>query len=57
VVTVVAGGPGLPIATAPGGLPAKINSPAGMALLSTGGQVSLAVVDSFEHSILRIDLP
>jgi hypothetical protein len=38
-------------------LAAKINSPAGLALLSTGSSVSLAVVDSFEHSILRVDLP
>jgi len=51
------GAPDLPIATAPGGLPAKINSPTGLALLSAGSSVSLAVVDSFEHSILRVDLP
>jgi sugar lactone lactonase YvrE len=47
----------LPLGTVPGGLPAKINSPSGLALLSTGNSVSLAVVDSFEHSLLRVDLP
>ncbi len=56
-VTTVAGTPDLPIGTAPGGLPAKINAPSGLALLSTGSSVSLAVVDSFEHAILRVDLP
>jgi len=43
--------------TAPGGLPAKINSPAGLALLTSGSHVSLAVVDSYEHAVLRVDLP
>jgi sugar lactone lactonase YvrE len=47
----------LPIGTVPGGLPGKINSPTGLALLSTGTSVSLAVVDSFEHAVLRVDLP
>jgi streptogramin lyase len=56
-VTTVAGSPDLPIATVLGGLPAKINSPNGLALLSQGSPVSLAVVDSFEHAILRVDLP
>ena len=56
-VTTVAGSPALPIATVLGGLPAKINSPSGLALLSQGSPVSLAVVDSFEHAILRVDLP
>jgi hypothetical protein len=27
------------------------------AMLSTSSPVSLAVVDSFEHAILRVDLP
>ncbi|HET9709747.1 MAG TPA: hypothetical protein VFP39_15715, partial [Gemmatimonadales bacterium] len=56
-VTTVAGSPDLPIATALGGLPAKINSPSGLALLSKNNPVSLAVVDSFEDAILRVDLP
>ena len=56
-VTTVAGSPDLPIATVLGGLPAKINSPSGLALLSSGSPVSLAVVDSFEDAILRVDLP
>ena len=56
-VTTVAGSPDLPIATVLGGLPAKINSPNGLALLSKGSSVSLAVVDTFEHAILRVDLP
>jgi sugar lactone lactonase YvrE len=56
-VTTVAGSPALPIATVLGGLPAKINSPNGLALLSKGSPVSLAVVDTFEHAILRVDLP
>jgi sugar lactone lactonase YvrE len=47
----------LPMGTVPGGLPGKINSPTGLALLSTGTSVSLAVVDSFEHAVLRVDLP
>jgi sugar lactone lactonase YvrE len=55
-VTTVAGTTDLPIGTAPGGLPAKINSPRGLALLP-GSSVSLAVVDSFEHAVLRVDLP
>jgi sugar lactone lactonase YvrE len=55
-VTTVAGSPDLPIGTVLGGLPAKINSPSGLALLP-GPSVSLAVVDSFEHAILRVDLP
>jgi sugar lactone lactonase YvrE len=56
-VTAVAGTPDLPIGTAPGGLPAKLNSPNGLALLSTGTSVSMAVVDSFENAVLRLDLP
>jgi sugar lactone lactonase YvrE len=56
-VTVVVGTPSLPMGTAPGGLPARINSPAGIALLSSGSHVSLAVVDSYEHAVLRVDLP
>jgi len=56
-VKTVAGSPALPIATVLGGLPAKINSPNGLALLSKGSPVSLAVVDTFEHAILRVDLP
>ena len=56
-VTTVAGSPALPIATVLGGLPAKINSPSGLALLSQSSPVSLAVVDSFENAILRVDLP
>src|SRR5262249_26475109 len=57
VVTTVAGSPDLPIATELGGLPAKINSPYGLALLTTGTPVSLAVVDTFEDAILKVDLP
>jgi streptogramin lyase len=57
VVKTVAGVTAATIGTAPGGLPGSINSPTGMALLSTSSSVSLAVVDSFEHSILRVDLP
>jgi sugar lactone lactonase YvrE len=56
-VTTVAGSPALPIGTELGGLPAKINSPNGLALLSQGSPVSLAVVDTFEDAILRVDLP
>ncbi len=57
VVTTVVSSADLPIGTVLGGLPRKINSPSGLALLSTGNSVSLAVVDSFEHAILRVDLP
>jgi hypothetical protein len=57
LVRVVAGTSSLPMGTAPGGLPAKINSPAGLALLTSGSHVSLAVVDSYEHAVLRVDLP
>jgi streptogramin lyase len=56
-VTTVAGVPDLPMGTAPGGLPAKINAPSGLALLGNGNSVSLAVVDSFEHAILKVVLP
>lgn len=35
-VTTVAGIPDLPIGTAAGGLPAKINSPSGLALIANG---------------------
>jgi sugar lactone lactonase YvrE len=56
-VTTVAGVPDLPIGTAPGGLPAKINAPSGLALIGGGTPVSLAVVDSFENAILRVVLP
>jgi sugar lactone lactonase YvrE len=56
-VTVVAGTSSLPMGTAPGGLPAGINSPAGLALLTSGSHVSLAVVDSYEHAVVRVDLP
>lgn len=57
VMTVVAGAEGLPIETVPGGLPARINSPGPLAILSTTPAVSLAVVDTVENSILRVDLP
>ena len=56
-VTTVAGVPDLPMGTAPGGLPAKINAPSGLALLGSGPSVSLAVVDSAEDAILRVILP
>jgi sugar lactone lactonase YvrE len=56
-VTAVAGTPDLPMTTVLGGLPAKINSPNGLALLPAGSSVSLAVVDSFENAVLRVDLP
>jgi hypothetical protein len=49
--------PDLPLGTAPGGLPAKINAPSGLALLGSGTSVSLAVVDSFENAILEVVLP
>lgn len=44
VVTVAVSSSDSPIGTVLGGLPGKINSPAGMALLSTGTSVSLAPV-------------
>jgi hypothetical protein len=53
----VVGTSALPIGIVPGGLPGNLNAPTGLALLSKGTSVSLAVVDAFEHSILRIDLP
>jgi len=56
-VTTVVGTSALPIGIVPGGLPGNLNAPTGLALLSKGTSVSLAVVDAFEHSILRIDLP
>jgi sugar lactone lactonase YvrE len=56
-VATVAGVPDLPMGTAPGGLPAKINAPSGLALIGSGTSVSLAVVDSFEHAILEVVLP
>jgi sugar lactone lactonase YvrE len=56
-VTPVAGTDALPIGIVPGGLPGKLNAPSGLALLSSGTSVSLAVVDSFEHAVLRVDLP
>ena len=59
VVTPVIGSATLPIATVPGGLPARVNGPSGLALLSAPGSshVSLAIVDSFEHAILTATLP
>jgi len=56
-VTTVAGTTALPIGIVPGGLPGNLNGPTGLALLSSGPSVSLAVVDSFEHAVLRVDLP
>jgi hypothetical protein len=56
-VTTVAGTTALPIGIVPGGLPGNLNGPTGLALLSSGTSVSLAVVDSFEHAVLRVDLP
>jgi streptogramin lyase len=55
-VTTVAGASDLPMGTAPGGLPAKINAPSGLALLASGTSVSLAVVDTAEDAILRVVL-
>jgi sugar lactone lactonase YvrE len=57
VATVVVGVSNLPIGTVPGGLPARVNSPTGLALLSNSTHVSLAVVDSFEHAVLQVILP
>jgi sugar lactone lactonase YvrE len=56
-VTPVAGTYALPIGIVPGGLPGNLNAPTGLALLSSGSSVSLAVVDAFEHAVLRVDLP
>lgn len=56
-VTTVVGTNALPIGIVPGGLPGNLNAPTGLALLSTGSSVSLAVVDGFEHAVLRVDLP
>ena len=56
-VTTVVGTYALPIGIVPGGLPGNLNAPSGLALLSTGSSVSLAVVDGFEHAVLRVDLP
>jgi sugar lactone lactonase YvrE len=56
-VTPVVGTSALPIGIVPGGLPGNLNAPTGLALLSSGTSVSLAVVDSFEHAVLRVDLP
>lgn len=57
VVTTVISSADLPIDTVLGGPSGKINSPSGLALLSTVNSVSMAVVDSFEHAILCVDLP
>lgn len=57
VATVVVGVSNLPIGTVPGGLPARVNSPTGLALLSNSTHVSLAVVDSFEHAVPQVILP
>jgi sugar lactone lactonase YvrE len=57
VVTTVVGTPVMPMEVVPGGLPARLNSPVGFALLSTGPQVSLAVADEWESVVLRVDLP
>ena len=56
-VTTVVGTYALPIGVVPGGLPGNLNAPSGLALLSNGSSVSLAVVDGFEHAVLRVDLP
>jgi sugar lactone lactonase YvrE len=55
--TTVVGSTALPLGAALGGLPARLGAPAGLALLSTGTHVSLAVTESYEHSVLRVDLP
>ncbi len=55
--TTVVGSTALPLGAALGGLPARLGGPAGVALLSTGTHVSLAVTESYEHAVLRVDLP
>ena len=57
VTTTVVGSTALPLGAALGGLPARLGGPTGLALLSTGTHVSLAVTESYEHSVLRVDLP
>jgi NHL repeat len=57
VVTTPVGTAAMPMGIAPGGLPARIGSPFGLALLSSGPSVSLAVTDEWESVVLRVDLP
>jgi hypothetical protein len=57
VVTTPVGTPAMPMGIAPGGLPARIGSPFGLALLSNGPSVSLAIADQWESVVLRVDLP
>lgn len=55
--TTVVGSTTLPLGAALGGLPARLGGPTGLALLSSTTHVSLAVTESYEHSVLRVDLP
>ncbi|MBV9344955.1 MAG: hypothetical protein JOZ03_08200 [Gammaproteobacteria bacterium] len=57
VVTTPVGTPVMPMGIAAGGLPARLGSPWGIALLGSGKPVSLAVTDQWESVILRVDLP
>jgi hypothetical protein len=57
VVTTPVGTAVMPMGIVPGGLPAHLGSPWGLAVLSSGAQVSLAVTDEWESVILRVDLP
>jgi sugar lactone lactonase YvrE len=57
IVTTPIGTPAMPMGIAPGGLPARVGSPWGLALLSSKASVSLAITDEWESVILRADLP
>lgn len=57
VVTTPIGTPAIPMGIVPGGLPARLGAPWGLALLSSGASVSLAITEEWESVILRADLP
>ena len=57
VVSTPIGTAAIPMGAVPGGLPARLGAPWGLALLSSGPSVSLAITDEWESVILRADLP
>lgn len=59
MVTTPIGTSALPMGIVPGGLPGRIGSPRGLALLPapSASSVSLAITDEWESVILRADLP
>jgi sugar lactone lactonase YvrE len=57
VVTTSIGTPAIPMGIVPGGLPGRLGAPWGLALLSSGASVSLAITEEWESVVLRADLP